>query len=45
MSSAHKPYLNAVRHSLNATMCLQNFESRVTERQNKPEVEKKCLLY
>ena len=41
MSNAHKSYLNAVRHSLNATMCLQNFESRVTERQNKPEVEKK----
>ncbi len=34
-----KPYLNAVRTSLTAAMCLENFESQVVERHNKPEVE------
>ncbi len=34
-----KPYLNAVRCSLKAAMCVENFESQVVERHNKPEVE------
>ena len=34
-----KPYLNAVRSTLTAAMCLENFESQVVERHNKPEVE------
>ena len=34
-----KPYLQAVRSSLTAAMCLENFESQVVERHNKPEVE------
>lgn len=34
-----KPYLNAVRSSLTAAMCLENFESQMVERHNKPEVE------
>lgn len=34
-----KPYLSAVRSSLMAAMCLENFESQVVERHNKPEVE------
>ncbi|CAH8829408.1 unnamed protein product [Trichobilharzia szidati] len=38
---ALKPYLNAVRHTLNAALCVQNFSSQVVERHNKPEVEVK----
>lgn len=34
-----KPYLNAVRHTLTAAMCLENFSSQVIERHNKPEIE------
>ena len=34
-----KPYLNAVRQTLTAAMCLENFSSQVVERHNKPEVE------
>ncbi len=37
--NAHKSYLNAIKSTLHATICIQNFESKVTERQNKPEVE------
>lgn len=36
-----KPYLNAVRETLNAAICLQNFDSQMVERHNKPEVEVK----
>ncbi|CAK9295580.1 unnamed protein product [Gordionus sp. m RMFG-2023] len=42
MSTTLKPYLNAVRHSLSAAMCIENFSSQVVERHNKPEVEIKC---
>ena len=38
-----KPYLQAVRSSLTAAMCLENFESQVVERHNKPEVEVRCV--
>eukprot|EP00697_Spironema_sp_BW2_P015852 gnl/Spiro4/6852_TR3554_c0_g1_i1.p1 gnl/Spiro4/6852_TR3554_c0_g1~~gnl/Spiro4/6852_TR3554_c0_g1_i1.p1 ORF type:complete len:187 (-),score=46.70 gnl/Spiro4/6852_TR3554_c0_g1_i1:20-544(-) len=38
-SSALASYLNAVRISLQAALCLQNFPSEVVERHNKPEVE------
>ena len=34
-----QPYLKAVRHTLTAAMCLENFSSQVVERHNKPEVE------
>ncbi len=34
-----KPYLKAVRHTLTAAMCMENFSSQVVERHNKPEVE------
>ncbi|OQR71630.1 actin-related protein 2/3 complex subunit 4-like [Tropilaelaps mercedesae] len=34
-----KPYLSAVRQTLNAAMCVENFNSQVVERHNKPEVE------
>jgi len=39
MAQTLRPYLNCVRTTLNAAMCLQNFGSQVVERHNKPEVE------
>jgi len=33
------PYLNAIRATLTAAMCLENFGSQMVERHNKPEVE------
>lgn len=36
-----KPYLNAVRRTLEASICLINFNSQVVERHNKPEIEVK----
>ncbi|CAE1278680.1 ARPC4 [Acanthosepion pharaonis] len=41
MAATLRPYLTAVKHTLTAAMCLQNFESQVVERHNKPEVEVK----
>ncbi|TGZ66386.1 hypothetical protein CRM22_005370 [Opisthorchis felineus] len=38
---ALKPYLTAVRHTLHAALCVQNFPSQVVERHNKPEIEVK----
>jgi len=39
MAATLRPYLNAVRSTLTASMCLENFDSQVVERHNKPEVE------
>nr|XP_025045515.1 actin-related protein 2/3 complex subunit 4 [Pelodiscus sinensis] len=39
-----RPYLNAVRATLQAALCLENFSSQVVERHNKPEVEVRYLL-
>lgn len=39
MSQSLKPYLTAVRHSLNASLCLGNFSSQIAERHNYPEIE------
>jgi actin related protein 2/3 complex subunit 4 len=39
--SALKPYLDAVKATLNASLCIRNFPSQVVERHNKPEVEVK----
>jgi len=39
MAATLRPYLNAVRSTLEATMCLENFASQVVERHVKPEVE------
>ena len=36
---ALQPYLDAIRSTLNAALCLENFPSQVVERHNKPEVE------
>ncbi|EAL71900.1 hypothetical protein ACTFIW_009595 [Dictyostelium discoideum] len=41
MSTAQVPYLNCIRNTLTASMCLQNFGSQIVERHNKPEVEVK----
>eukprot|EP00127_Corallochytrium_limacisporum_P001061 Clim_evm8s36 gene=Clim_evmTU8s36 len=41
MSNTLKPYLAAVRTTLDAAMCLRNFGSQVVERYNQPEVEVK----
>ena len=34
-------YLSAVRSTLEAAMCLENFSSQLVERHNKPQVETK----
>ncbi|VDN82569.1 unnamed protein product [Brugia pahangi] len=39
MSATLQPYLEAVRKTLEAAMCLEQFSSQVVERYNKPEVE------
>ncbi|CAB3403547.1 unnamed protein product [Caenorhabditis bovis] len=39
MSATLQPYLDAVRHTLEAALCLEQFSSQVVERHNKPEVE------
>eukprot|EP01122_Echinamoeba_exundans_P006264 TRINITY_DN1724_c6_g1_i1.p1 TRINITY_DN1724_c6_g1~~TRINITY_DN1724_c6_g1_i1.p1 ORF type:complete len:200 (-),score=55.46 TRINITY_DN1724_c6_g1_i1:129-641(-) len=39
MSITLAPYLNVIRATITATMCLQNFGSQEVERHNKPEVE------
>lgn len=44
-SATLKPYLTAVRRTLTATMCLENFSSQVVERHNKPEVEVKLVSF
>ena len=36
---AQQPYLNCIKSTLHAALCLSNFPSRVVERHNKPEVE------
>ncbi len=42
-TSAHQPYLDAIRATLQAAFCIENFESQVVERHNKPEVEVKYV--
>merc|ERR1712146_269254 len=39
MANALKPYLDCIRTTMEAAMCLENFGSMVVERHNKPEVE------
>ncbi|RLV91628.1 Actin-related protein 2/3 complex subunit 4 [Spathaspora sp. JA1] len=38
-SQSLKPYLTAVRTSLTAAICLQDFSSQLVERHNRPEIE------
>mmetsp|Transcript_118199 Transcript_118199/g.166149 ORF Transcript_118199/g.166149 Transcript_118199/m.166149 type:complete len:173 (+) Transcript_118199:49-567(+) len=39
MAHTLAPYLEVIRHSLNAALCVQNYPSQVVERQNRPEIE------
>eukprot|EP00440_Ansanella_granifera_P063050 gb/GFBE01068369.1/.p1 GENE.gb/GFBE01068369.1/~~gb/GFBE01068369.1/.p1 ORF type:complete len:173 (+),score=39.89 gb/GFBE01068369.1/:1-519(+) len=39
MAHTLAPYLEVIRHTLNAALCLRNYPSQVVERQNRPEVE------
>lgn len=39
MSQSLRPYLNAVRFSLDAALTLSNFSSQEVERHNRPEIE------
>ncbi|KAI6222213.1 Actin-related protein 2/3 complex subunit 4 [Aphelenchoides besseyi] len=39
MSTTLQPYLDTIRRTLEASLCLENFTSQVVERHNKPEVE------
>jgi actin related protein 2/3 complex subunit 4 len=39
MTSALKPYLDAVKTTITAAACIRNFPSQTVERHNKPEVE------
>mmetsp|Transcript_21180 Transcript_21180/g.34954 ORF Transcript_21180/g.34954 Transcript_21180/m.34954 type:complete len:176 (+) Transcript_21180:98-625(+) len=36
---ALKPYLDCIRETLHASLCLTNFASQIVERHNKPEIE------
>jgi len=38
-TSSLQPYLDCIRNTLTAAMCLRNFPSQTVERHNKPEVE------
>lgn len=39
MAMSVRPFLQCVRSTLNAALCLQSFPCQLVERQNKPEVE------
>eukprot|EP00931_Biecheleriopsis_adriatica_P097803 TRINITY_DN71657_c0_g1_i1.p1 TRINITY_DN71657_c0_g1~~TRINITY_DN71657_c0_g1_i1.p1 ORF type:complete len:174 (+),score=31.93 TRINITY_DN71657_c0_g1_i1:59-580(+) len=39
MAHTLAPYLEVIRHTLNAALCLKNYPSQVVERQNRPEIE------
>ncbi|EFA77917.1 actin related protein 2/3 complex [Heterostelium album PN500] len=41
LTTAQVPYLNCIRTTLTAAICLENFASQIVERHNKPEVEVK----
>ena len=36
---ALKPYLDCIKATLQAALCVENFASQIVERHNKPEVE------
>ena len=35
------PYLDCIKSTLSAALCIENFASQIVERHNKPEVEVK----
>ena len=41
---ALKPYLDCIKATLNAALCVENFASQIVERHNKPEIEVGCVL-
>ena len=41
MSISLQPYLAAVRSTLTAALCLENFASQHVERHNKPQIEER----
>eukprot|EP00033_Pygsuia_biforma_P000125 GCRY01000160.1.p1 GENE.GCRY01000160.1~~GCRY01000160.1.p1 ORF type:complete len:170 (+),score=23.34 GCRY01000160.1:111-620(+) len=41
MANTLRPYLNCIRATLTAALCLDNFGSQIVERHNKPEIEVK----
>ena len=36
---ALKPYLDTIKATLHAALCVENFASQIVERHNKPEIE------
>ena len=36
---ALKPYLDCIKATLGAALCVENFASQIVERHNKPEIE------
>ena len=38
-NSALRPYLDAIKTTLHASLCIENFASQIVERHNKPEIE------
>ncbi len=42
-ANAKQPYLDAIRSTLDAALCLQNFPSQEVERHNMPEIFFKCV--
>lgn len=38
-NSALKPYLDSIKATLHAALCIENFASQIVERHNKPEIE------
>eukprot|EP00949_MAST-11_sp_MAST-11-sp1_P000571 g571.t1 len=39
MANTLRPYLDAIKHTLEAALCLRDFPSQTVERHNKPEIE------
>ena len=39
MSNTLRPYLNCIRSTLDAALCLRDFPSQTVERHNRPEIE------
>lgn len=43
MSLSIVPYIDTIRASLTAALCIQNHASQIVERHNKPEIETKYV--
>ena len=42
-TSALKAYLECIKSTLHAALCVENFASQIVERHNKPEIEVGCV--